>query len=59
MSGGPQKRASRLSFNDVIKKLAAQQEDAPTFISKKASGLRHWSLSSFVKVQQCMCAHSH
>ncbi len=30
-----QTRASRLSFNDVIKRLAQQPEDSPTFISKK------------------------
>jgi hypothetical protein len=28
-------RASKLSFNDVVKKLAAQEETAPTFVSKK------------------------
>lgn len=31
-------RASKLSFNDVVKKLAAQDEAAPTFVSKKVRG---------------------
>ena len=30
-----QTRASRLSFNDIVKRLAQQPEDAPTFISKR------------------------
>lgn len=55
--GGIQKRASRLSFNDVIKKLAAQKEDAPTFLSRKASGLRHWAPLLLGKPQQCQCVH--
>lgn len=33
--GGSQTRASKLSFNDVIKRLAQQPEDSLTFISKK------------------------
>ena len=32
-------RASKLSFNDVVKRLAEQAEDAPTFISKR---VRPW-----------------
>lgn len=32
-----QTRASRLSFNDIIRRLAQQPEDSPTYISKKAS----------------------
>ena len=34
-----QARASRLSFNDIVKRLAATEESQPTFISKKVSGL--------------------
>jgi len=30
-----QARASRLSFNDIVKRLAATEESQPTFISKK------------------------
>ena len=54
MFDGLQKRASRLSFNDVIKKLAAQKEDAPTFISTKASS-RMAELSAPDNVQRCLC----
>ena len=34
-----QTRASKLSFNDVVKRLASTKEDDPTFISKKVSSL--------------------
>ena len=34
-----QARASRLSFNDIMKRLAATEESQPTFISKKVSEL--------------------
>ncbi len=34
-----QKRAARLSFADVVKRLAEQEEGSPTFISKKVGGL--------------------
>ena len=33
---GAQARASRLSFGDIVKRLAATPEGAPTFVSKKA-----------------------
>ena len=34
-----QARASRLSFNDIVKGLAATEETRPTFISKKVKPL--------------------
>ena len=34
-----QARASRLSFNDIVKRLAATEESQPTFISKKVCKL--------------------
>ena len=35
-------RASRLSFNDVIKRLAEAPEGSPTFVSKKVGGRTGW-----------------